>query len=885
MNNLKWFALLLPGLAVTMVSAGCGSNNAVVQPVVTMGPTPTTVQPGSTAQFSATVSNDSSNMGVQWTVTCPVPSCGSVSPTTTASGGPTTYTASAIPPAGDLTVTITATSAASGSIPVSASFKVPGISVSVMPPSATPLPVNGTARIAANVTGDTANAGVTWTASCAITACGSVSPATTASGVATTYTAPATPPAGTLMVTITAASVTNSAASGFVTVTIIGIAVSIVPSPATVSSAGTQSFTATVDNDPSSGGVAWSLQITRQICAPFPFHRCHSATFPCTVGCGSFSPASAASGIPTNYTAPGRPPSGSVAIVANSVTNSGARATAAITILPISVSVSPPSASVSVGSTQSITVTVTNDGANGGAGAGVTWTLKQNGVACSPGCGTLSSTSTASGAPTTFTAPATVPGYPLLTITAISVTDTTRAATVTMKVTTASGAACSAGSGSESLLKGQYAFQLQTLGPGIGIIAGSFTADGTGTITGGIFENGGNLQAIDTTRSSYWVGPDRRGCVTLGGASYYRFALGSIINNVATKGHIIEFDDTTGTGSHIAGLLRLQDPASFVPTKFKGNYVIGLAGQDQGGSRSAIAGTFTSDGISAITTSNLDIDDAGTVTPNLASAPGGSFTCCDTNGRGTLQLTSPSGLASGFSMYMVSSNEALLVSSSPTYSGEAIGVPSGVTFTQGSLSSAAVFRETAQSSTGPIVAIALAFANGTGGVTIKGSTNNAGIFSSGTTPLTYSVASSGRVTLMGGSAPPVLYLYGQNAGFLVGTDANVEFGVIEPQGSGPFSAGSLSGAFMFGTEYPSAVNVALVSGVATLDGAGNIAGTSDQSSSAGLAQNQNVGLTYSVVADGTGAFGTGTTAILISGSKLVFINNTSTTPAITVVEK
>jgi hypothetical protein len=81
------------------------------------------------------------------------------------------------------------------------------------------------------------------------------------------------------------------------------------------------------------------------------------------------------------------------------------------------------------------------------------------------------------------------------------------------------------------------------------------------------------------------------------------------------------------------------------------------------------------------------------------------------------------------------------------------------------------------------------------------------------------------------------------------------------------------------------VTVSLESGVATPDGAGNVAGTSDQSSSAGLAQNQSFALSYSVLPNGTGTFGTGTTAILISGSKLVFINNTSATPTITAVEK
>jgi hypothetical protein len=113
----------------------------------------------------------------------------------------------------------------------------------------------------------------------------------------------------------------------------------------------------------------------------------------------------------------------------------------------------------------------------------------------------------------------------------------------------------------------------------------------------------------------------------------------------------------------------------------------------------------------------------------------------------------------------------------------------------------------------------------------------------------------------------------------------VEFGVIESQATGPFNAALLSGAYTLGTENPSAITVSLESGVATPDGAGNVAGTSDQSNSAGLAQNQSLALSYSVSPNGTGTFGTGTTAILISGSKLIVINNTSATPTITVVEK
>src|ERR1700674_2955379 len=495
MKSLKWLALSLLGFVVTIVLGGCG-NSTVQQPIiVTLGATPTTVQSGTTAQFSATSSNDTSNQGINWSLSCGALECGSVSPTKTASGASTTYTAPAIPPAGDLTVTVTAIAAAGGVSAASANFKVPGITVTVGPPSASPLKVNATAQVTATVTGDAAAKGVTWTVSCAVAACGSVSPAMTASGVAATYTAPAASPAGNLTVTITAASVTNSAATGSTTETITGITISIAPASATVKSAGAQPFTATVSDDPSNGGVTWSLQITRRICNPFT-RICHDVIFPCTVGCGGFSPATTASAVATTYTAPVRPPFGTVDVVATSVTNTSAKATARILILGISVSVAPTSASVVVNATLALTATVINDGANGGTGAGVNWTLNQNGVPCSPDCGTIAPASTASGAPATYTAPATVPALPVLTIVATSVTDTTKLASVTITVTTASGAACGAGSGSEALLKGQYAYRLQAvLSNNVTAIAGSFTADGTGKVTGGEEDNS-NLSAF-----------------------------------------------------------------------------------------------------------------------------------------------------------------------------------------------------------------------------------------------------------------------------------------------------------------------------------------------------------------------------------------------------
>jgi hypothetical protein len=74
-------------------------------------------------------------------------------------------------------------------------------------------------------------------------------------------------------------------------------------------------------------------------------------------------------------------------------------------------------------------------------------------------------------------------------------------------------------------------------------------------------------------------------------------------------------------------------------------------------------------------------------------------------------------------------------------------------------------------------------------------------------------------------------------------------------------------------------------GVLAADGSGNAAGLVDQSSPAGLAQNQSLNFTYTIAADGTGNVGSGTTAVMISPSKLAFFNNTDPNPTITVVEK
>jgi hypothetical protein len=91
------------------------------------------------------------------------------------------------------------------------------VSISQAPPGI--ITPGGTAQITATVTGDSKNAGVTWSCTPGNTAstCGSFTPMATASGTPTMYQAPSSPVGS---VTITATSVTNTAAFGTANVNI-----------------------------------------------------------------------------------------------------------------------------------------------------------------------------------------------------------------------------------------------------------------------------------------------------------------------------------------------------------------------------------------------------------------------------------------------------------------------------------------------------------------------------------------------------------------------------------------------------------------------------------------------------------------------------------------
>ena len=315
-------------LSVQIVAAAIAAASATGSATVTIpgaplvavaiSAAPATVPAGTTASFTATVTGDTANLGVAWSIVCSSTPCGTISPTATASRVAATYTAPANIPVGDLSIGVVATSVANPAASAAVNFVVPGTQVSIDSQSTSDVQAGGTAQIVASIVNDPDNKGVTWAVSCDTPPCGTVSPTATASGASTTYTAPATPPPTDLQVTISATSVFNSGASNFAAVTVHAVSTSVSPVSLLLPKDQTQDFIATVADDPANKGVTWTVGQDNAVCSS---------------GCGSVSPNSTASGATAIYTAPPTVPANPViSLTATSVEDTTKSASASITL-------------------------------------------------------------------------------------------------------------------------------------------------------------------------------------------------------------------------------------------------------------------------------------------------------------------------------------------------------------------------------------------------------------------------------------------------------------------------------------------------------------------------------------------------------------------------
>ena len=237
---------LLPTLTLTtaalLATAGCSSTNTSsqlkVDPVTFTDANgtafkvlPTSIAAGQSIYVDVQLSDDPQGLGANWSVYCgnalpvgtPLPpgqsqdaSCGTFTPAHTMSAPVPSYVTSGAgyvalynapataPKKGVVTLYASATSNPSRISSATLTILALPIPVSITPAPPAFLITAASTQLNAVLSNDKTNAGVSWTVLCGSSDCGSFSPTNTTSGVATTYTAPASIPTnGTVQVTAT----------------------------------------------------------------------------------------------------------------------------------------------------------------------------------------------------------------------------------------------------------------------------------------------------------------------------------------------------------------------------------------------------------------------------------------------------------------------------------------------------------------------------------------------------------------------------------------------------------------------------------------------------------------------------------------------------------
>jgi len=237
-------------VSITATSKADGSKSATA--VMQLSTIYLVVDPGNAAldlsatqNFTASVSNDPSAMGVSWSIS-PATGAGTLS---NATKGSVTYTAPAtLPPPGNILVI--ATSLADPSKSAQGSITLPWIAVAIDPSTAT-VEAGHVQAFTANLQHDILNAGVTWS----LNRSSDYGTLTDATSTTVTYNAPVTAPQIPQYITLTAISVTDPTVLSTASITLPQSTVSISPTGALLPLGVALTFTASVSNDPASAAT------------------------------------------------------------------------------------------------------------------------------------------------------------------------------------------------------------------------------------------------------------------------------------------------------------------------------------------------------------------------------------------------------------------------------------------------------------------------------------------------------------------------------------------------------------------------------------------------------------------------------------------------------
>ena len=497
-----------------------------------------------------------------------------------------------------------------------------------------------------------------------------------------------------------------------------------------------------------------------------------------------------------------------------------------------------------------LSATVVDSYSNPVAGVPVTFTAPTSGASgtFANHSATETDTTNVSGVATTatFTANATVGSY----IVTGSVSGVPTPANFNLNNTSSS---------SPTLTPGQYVFSLNGgFFDDIPYCVAGVVAVGTnGTITGGEQDSASAHQSISSTGSSYVISGDGNVIFTLStqdtstGTTGVEILDASLVSS--SRALLTEFDSTAVA----SGSMDLQTASPATPS---GPYAFYIFGQD---SRriAALGGVINVDspgGISGVG-SAFDINDAnltgnsGVYTDQLFALS--TVTSPDSFGRVLFTLNPAVGDASGIapislSGYVVDSKHIRLVEVAGGFAGVTGGAALGQTgsFTNSSLSgSSDVFGTSGVDNNGPVEVAGVLTLTATSGSSTAGTVSGTLNFSD---PLaqngqggsaftgTYNLdlTDPGRITLSnltdsGGAFDysMQLYLTGDGHALLISADAEDCFAGLGFAQTGPFTAASFNGNYVFNFAQGTTLNHYQQSGVGAVaaDGAGSFAGYAD----------------------------------------------------------
>jgi hypothetical protein len=557
-------------------------------------------------------------------------------------------------------------------------------------------------------------------------------------------------------------------------------------------------LTATVSNDKHNAGLKWTLTLGNLACSP---------------ACGSLAP-SASPSFTAVYTPPATVPTNQSA----TITVASLADPTKVFIFNFTIIAPPPVIQVTItnkfttqavgGLQVTVDATVTNDSMN----AGVTWTLTAGGGNCSPACGTL----TPSSVPPTasfsavYVPPATQPtgASASPTITATSVTDTTINDSFNFSIVSGVG-----------LFNGPYAFLVRgyDIAGSPMVMAGSFTTDGNGNVTGGEldFNDGGGVTSVASPITGTYTTDTTfhnvvRGTLTISSYTFpnssNHIVLRFVLSSDATRGRILELD---GSGFINSGTLIRQDPAALTAASVAGSYAFGLDSDAPVGGRTVEDGQLVIAQGGAVT-GIVDQSKAGNATPTYSATPiaaGSTATSPDPSGRGTLSLT-VSNTTSLYAYYLVNAGQLDLIQIDP---GHTFGtVQAGTALAQAQLTSSSVNTigpsvlqmtgmdsPTGTQNIGPdvIIGVMTVFSGTTFNVTFD-SNDLGNILTNHPAPGTISsfdpTTGRGVITVIGGfntgfMNSAVFYLYDAGKGFIIDADPSTNTGITNNAFSGTFT--------------------------------------------------------------------------------------------------